>query len=279
MLIKLLSQGGLVAVLSLWLGSQVAYADSKVDYLARSVREGASFRVRVQAALALGSIGKQSGSSRPQIISALMTALSDSHPAVRAAATGSMARVAGSSDKNVLMALQRASRDSDTAVRQSALEALNVIQKGGNAKKPKFYVAVGPTAARGGVMSNVLEHAQYVIMREMASVPTVVLAPENEAYADAANQVKSKHLTGYYLDSSLVRMVEQGGMTRAEVSVVVSSYPDRDIRMMLSGAAAAEGARDSEELQKQIIEVALSSALRRFSQSLDASRATRVSSY
>jgi hypothetical protein len=62
------------------------------------------------------------------------------------------------------------------------------------------------------------------------------------------------------------------GAVRAQVSVVVQTYPDRNVRSMLSGAATVMG-ESGPAAQRAAIEGALTSALRNLSTAMAASSA------
>jgi len=83
--------------------------------------------------------------------------------------------------------------------------------------------------------------------------------------------VRAVAKTGYYLDASVVSVGPQGGGTRAVVSVILNTYPGRDMRAILQGAATVPGA-SGPSAERQAIEGALRGALRRLPQAMAASR-------
>src|SRR5689334_15704301 len=83
----------LIATTALWLFALLlsphgALADARSDYLVRLLAGSTQFRVRAQAAISLGSVEPAAS-----VVSALSKALSDEHPAVRAAAANSLGRL------------------------------------------------------------------------------------------------------------------------------------------------------------------------------------------
>ena len=79
-------------------------------------------------------------------------------------------------------------------------------------------------------------------------------------------------------DISIVASEDRpNGGLRARVSVVVQTYPDRNVRSMLNGAATVMGA-SGDSARQQAIEGALRGALRGLPQAMEASAATARSS-
>jgi hypothetical protein len=238
------------------------------------------FPVRAQAAISLGSV-----QSEPQVIRVLSDALSDSHPAVRAAAARSLER---QGDPTALPALRAATRDQESAVRHAAESAIRALERvartqpqtqplpNGGRTPPsgadRFYVAVGrPGTTVSGISGGTLDSAQQIIRTSLGGMSGVRLAPPSEPTGDAQRILRSDSLVGYYLDSSIASVEERpGGGLRASVSVVVQSYPDRNIRSMLNGAATVMGA-SGETARRQAIEGALRAALRNLPQAMEAS--------
>src|SRR5512143_3138407 len=92
-------------VFALSLAPATSYADQRSDALIHLLETSTEFRVRTQAAL---SLGRTSGGS--DVVQALVRALSDAHPAVRAAAATSLGAVG---DPSAVAALQHLSSDRD----------------------------------------------------------------------------------------------------------------------------------------------------------------------
>ncbi len=252
-----------------------AWADARSDYLVRVLRTSPMFRVRAQAAISLGGV-----QSEPEVVSALVGALSDAHPAVRGAAAAALQR---QGDPSALPALRRAARDPEAAVRTAASQAvrhLTTVAQTGPRTQPlppagggnaRYYVAVGrPGTKVRSISPATLAAAQQAIERMAREVPGVEIAPSNQSASAATKVLRQRNLVGYFLDSSIVEIEQRpDGGTRARVSVVLQSYPDRNIRSMLSGAATVMGASGA-AAQQQAIEGALRGALRNLPQAMQA---------
>ncbi len=263
----------LVAVFLLLCTSRVG-ADSRTAYLVGLLRESDAFRVRAQAALSLGGVESTSAA-----VSALEAAVADEHPAVRVAAITSLKnlRQLGS-----LPVIQRAVRDKHVAVQRAANEALASLRAADRGPlrgpgTPRYYVAVGMPGARTPTVSkNMLSDAQAFMSEQLLSLEGVELVPQSQSAAQSQSEMERRRLTGFFLDSSVLKLEDQGNGVRAEVSLIVATYPGRDMRAMLRGAATASGVFD-ETTSEQAIQGAIVGALRRLPQAMQASaqRASR----
>lgn len=268
-----------VLALLLCLGAVTrAEADARTGYLVKLLETSQTYRVRAQAALALGrSVPDDS------VVAALVRAMRDENASVRAAAASSLGRVGNSS---AVAALEGGKRDPDSTVRSASSTALSQLLRDGRlAAAPtrgpsetpqpdvpaRFYVGVGRPGTAVNLDERTLEHAREFIVQRVAEIDGVVLAPSSESPATARSVLKKQNLTGYYLDSSVVRIEASPGSTRAVVSVIVGTYPGRDMRVILQGAATVQGGGPQESARIQAIEGALTGALRRLPQALTAS--------
>ena len=277
----------LVCALLAGLGhAAIAHADARANYLVRLMTTSDQFRVRAQAALALA----QAAVGDTTITEALERALRDDHPAVRAAAVSSLQ---ARGDASVLEALRAAKSDRDPSVASAATRAVTALERvaranggrGGStpgATPPptqptpsgpaRFYVGVATPATTAGLSPAVLTSARSFIVQNVTQIPGVQIAPANESNTTARRVIQQGRLVGYYLDVSITSVEERpGGGLRAAVSVIVNTYPGRDMRSILQGAATVSGGGAGDGARQQAIEAALTGALRRLPQALDAS--------
>ena len=247
----------LVAIALLF--ASTAQADARQDYLLRLLRNSNAFRVRAQAALSLGQL-----ESTRKSVAALERAVRDKHPAVRVSAIVSLRRLGA---KASLPVVERATRDKNKAVRRAAVEAAAQLSAVGERErgpgKPQYLVAVGtPGAKAERVSRQMLFDARIFLSEQLLALNGVELAPDDLTPADAKWEIAQRSLHGYYLESSIVTLEPKGSGVRAVVSIIVLSYPGRDMRGMLRGAATASG-RYSAETAEQAVQGAFVGALRR----------------
>ena len=260
-----------VTLMTLLAIPQSAFADAKTSYLVRLLQSSSQFRVRAQAALSLGSICD----SRPAE-QALIGALSDAHPAVRAAAANSLGRIG---TESAVESLQARAKDPEAPVRAAVQVALSAIRKtdrgAGSADRPsvprsaaRYYVALGNTASTIPEADAAhLSKARTYLRAKLAELEGVEVAPDDESLQRAKRVMQDRKLIGYFLESSVSDVQQKpGGGTRVAVSLVLSTYPDRNMRAILRGAATAAGSGSA--TFQQALEGAFAGALRQLPQAL-----------
>lgn len=260
--------------------ASLAFADARTDFLIRMLRTSDQFRVRAQAALALARVQND-----PNVTRALVDSLRDENPAVRAAAAAALETVG---DTTALDGLRAVLNDRDSGVRSAAQRSIRALERiaasrppptiippttnGGNAAR--FYVGVGNPGAQATVAPAVLTRARTFLVTSIGQMPGVALAPDGERPPDATAVLQRRHLTGCYLEASVTSVeVRPDGGLRAAVSLTVFTYPGRDLRAMLNGAATIQGAGTSDAAREQAIQAAITSALRRLPQALETAAA------
>jgi hypothetical protein len=131
-----------------------------------------------------------------------------------------------------------------------------------------YYVAVAQPATRvTNLDKQLLAQARGFIKARVGQIQGVRLAPDSESAQDAEQVVKRQRLKGFYLDSSIVSIEKKkGGETRVAVSVIVATYPGRDMRAIMQGAATVTGS--GSQTYNQAVEGAFSGALRQLSTAL-----------
>jgi len=257
---------------------RLAAADARTEFLVQMLTDSGQFRTRMQAALALGSRPNE-----PAALRALMAALRDDHPAVRAASASALSRLG---DRGALASLRAARNDRDSATRAAIEDALRTLERAAKSApaaassaasasatsgSATFYIGVGTPSTQGGISSSILRALRDHVVRQISALEGVRIAPENESQAAATSVLKSSRLAGFYLDSSITKIeLKPDGGVRAQVSVIVGTYPGRAMRVMLSGAATVVGAGSSEQVKAQAVEAAFTGALRRLPQALEA---------
>jgi hypothetical protein len=261
---------GLLAVLSF---APDVRADARVDYLIRTLHHSDNARTRVQAALALSHVTHDAVA-----VDALIRALRDKQPAVRAAAASSLQTMG---DLRAVEALGPLQRDVDPMVRRAAASSIARLRSlqvppprqpaPSQGIQPTHYIAVAKAASKVNVPSRVLERVRNAISEELQQVQGVQIAPDGETLAQATKRLKGQSLVGYHIGSSIVNVTPTNGQDlRVQVSIVISSYPGMSIRAMLSGAATVQGGARDESAAEQAAQAAVQSAIRKWGKTLDA---------
>jgi hypothetical protein len=125
-----------------------------------------------------------------------------------------------------------------------------------------------PASKGEAVRKEVLLRARKFIEEQVRSFDGVRIAPTNENSVRVKSVLRHDKLMGFFLDSSVVQVEKRpGGGTRAVVSIIVGTYPGREMRSILQGAATVMGEGPGTEVQA--IEGAFRGALRRLPQALE----------
>jgi hypothetical protein len=262
----------LIMAVMLCLASQAARADDpRSTYLIKLLEGSSQFRVRAQAAISLGTVEGSSAS-----VAALSAALKDVHPAVRAAVASSLGRVGDQSSLSALRPLERDSEEPVRSAARAAIDHLASVRPPVNKEPPPsdtgpalYYVSIAePSATRVATLDHAaLGKARAFIKERVGQIQGVLVAPDSEDSQTAERVLKKRRLKGFYIDSSIVSIEKkQGGATRVAVSVIVATYPGRDMRAIMQGAATVTGA--GEQAYGQAMEGAFTGALRQLSQAL-----------
>jgi hypothetical protein len=251
---------GLSALLALVLLPRIASADPRTGYLAEQLRTNDDYRVRTQAALALGASGDDAA------VDPLCVGLRDSNVSVRvaaAAALGKLAKPAGAPCLKAALA-----KEGSASVKSQMKKSLASLESGGGGGSgvepgpgTKYYVAIqitNKTKRSDGEIDAVIRGAMEAKLRAKAGY---AVAPKGEPTSKGGQIVKSKKLKGYFLIATVEAPVRSGGNLTQVVRVSMFTYPDKSLqgefapRLTYEGAPAGTASED--ELLKMCIENAV----------------------
>lgn len=247
------------------------------------------FRLRVQAALGLGSFHDES------LVAPLTRALRDQNPAVRAAAATALGRLGFPSS---LPQLRRASRDTSAAVRLQVERSIRAIttarpQEMTTSAPPmvaariatppltfapaqpatipwpqvRYVVLVGDMLNRSGYEGEVLaSQLRNEVENNLRRVSNVVALSNVDPNAE--REIRRRRIARFRLDGSLARVernvISRELAVRCEVRLVLLDDPSRNMRGALNGAATGvdllSGARLQQE--RRLAHQALAGAVR-----------------
>lgn len=279
-----------LASLALVFGAVEMGAAQDIRALTRALHNARDFRVRVQAAFALGNTRQASNRG------ALERALRDNNPAVRAAAATALGRLGSVA---AIPALRRASRDSSASVRMQAQRSITTLREANQPTQPDrapranqggrgFYptVTVVPQAnqiAWGrvryavvlGTMANrtnyrggeqLADAMRGEVMTTLNLVRGVaVFRTPNEIDSRAQREIRRRRIPKLQLEGSVTAVQPRRARgelsVRCEVSLML--LDDGNIRGMLSGAATgSEPPRRDRAQTQRLAQQALSAAVR-----------------
>lgn len=203
-----------------------AHADPKTGYLVQQLKTSDDFRVRTQAALALGASGDDAA------VKPLCDALADDNVMVKqsaAAALGKLGKAGGVPCLKAALAKETAAGPKKQM--QKALDAL-----AGSAAPPppgpdsKYYVAIEVTNKSKRKLDEVDAIVRSAIQSKLLGRKGYAVAPKGESSAAAGKIVKSKKLAGYYLIASVEAPVYDGGSLTQVVRVSMWTYPTKALK-------------------------------------------------
>jgi hypothetical protein len=208
-------------------------ADPRTSYLADQLKSNDDYRVRTQAALALGASGDDAA------VQPLCDALGDSNASVKvaaAAALGKLAKPAG------VPCLQSASkRESAASVKSQIDKSIASLQSGGSSAggaaappppdaKTKVYVAIQVTNKTTRGASDVDALIRAAMQDKLLAKAGYAVAPKSETTAQGGPIVKSKKLKGFFLIATVEAPVYEGGNLSQTVRISMWSYPEKALQ-------------------------------------------------
>ncbi|HMJ13839.1 MAG TPA: HEAT repeat domain-containing protein [Polyangiaceae bacterium] len=246
-------------------------AQDRVARLADQLANSDDFRVRTQAALALGA------SKNKRALSPLCSGLSDGNTTVRAAAAAGLGRLAllgGAACLKRRMGVENAS-----SVKATIKKALGQIEAGETVEEApavtastRYYVAIGKTADKTGRNgAQVDEMVRGAMRRAAESLDGYAVAPNSESPPQARQLFsKYKKIKGFYLAPKVMPPKYSDGNLVIQVEVAIFSYPDKTLRGSLPIKLTQQdvAGRDT-SAEDELIRMAAERAMEKFSKNVE----------
>ncbi|XXX81069.1 HEAT repeat domain-containing protein [Sorangium sp. So ce134] len=211
-----------------------SYADQRTSHLAEQLKTNDDYRVRTQAALALGASGDDAA-VRP-----LCDALTDANASVRVAAAAALGRL---SKPAGLACLQRAEgREQTPAVKSQMQKSIATLSAGGGGgaggpspppppgDDTKYYVAIEITNKSGRPESEIEPLVRAAMQAKILSKAGYAVAPKGETLAQGKKILNGKKMKGFYLLATVEPAVYQGGNLTQVVRVSMWTYPSKSLQ-------------------------------------------------
>lgn len=235
-----------------------ARAASTVAELAAQLRGSDDFRVRTQAALALGASAEESA------VQPLCGALAnDGNPSVKVAAAAALGKLGKKSGLACMRAaLARESLASVKAQIEKSIDAINAPPLPG--ADTRFYVAIQVNNKTSRPAAEVDAIVRAAMQDKLLAKKGYAVAPKSEAAAQGGQIVKSKKLKGFLLIATVEPPAYAGGDLTQVVRVSMWSYPDKalqgELAPRLTQSSTSKGDTQSETLlMKMCAETAVES--------------------
>lgn len=256
-----------IVAASLALLSSFAWAEPTVAELAKQLKTSDDYRVRTQAALALGA-SKDEAAVKP-----LCDALaSDANVSVKVAAAAALGKLGKTSALPCLNAAQ--GKETNQGVKTQIEKSIESLQKsspaaGAAAPPPpgadtKFYIAIQVTNKTSRPTDEVDAIVRAAMQSKLLAKKGYAVAPKNETAAQGGQIVKSKKLKGFFLIATVEAPVYQGGNLSQSVRVSMWTYPDKALQgefvpKLTQSGTPSKDVQSESELMKLCAESAVES--------------------
>jgi hypothetical protein len=228
-------------LLACWLLPTSASAADRLTELAAKLRGDKDFRVRTQAALALGV------SQSERAVAPLCSGLDDQDQTVRAASAAALGKLR----KGGLDCItHRLALEQHPKVKEMLTKVLHRLQQPllpTIGPETRYYVAVGPTTNKTpGTDEEVETLVREALNKELAKDKTLAVAPSDET-EDQANVLLAKHkgLKSVFIWPKL-QAIDESGSLSFKLSFTLFSYPDKAFKGSLAQSARLPGGSSSD---------------------------------
>lgn len=233
-----------------------AWAGPKIDDLAKQLTSD-DFRVRTQAALALGASGDAAA------VKPLCGAIKDSNQTVRLAVVAGLGKLGKDGGATCIRAAK--SDEKDATVVSAMDKALENIALGGDPPLPgagaKYYVAIQVINRTSRPQAEVEGLVRRALSAKLLASSVNAVAPRNETNPQASNVLKSRNLKGYLLSVGVEPYNYGGGNLTVQLKVAMSTYPDRSLKAEFSPKLTQKDTpKQDAEAEKLLVKMASEAA-------------------
>jgi hypothetical protein len=253
-------------MLSVWLAAPHSWAADRLETLSSRLANHQDFRVRTQAALALGT------SRNKAAVAPLCEALADSSTTVRAASAAALGRLQRGG-KECLK--QRLATEVSASVREVLQRSLELLGGATDHKQltstSRYYVAIGDirnTTGRGG--GEVQRMARAAMADAISALRGYVVAPEGETPKQAKTRLaKHKSVVGFFLIPTVGAPVYSGGSLSVRVEIAIFTYPGKAMKGVIPVKLTQPGVSGtSRAIENDLIRAASERAIAKLSENV-----------
>ncbi|WP_281318140.1 HEAT repeat domain-containing protein [Polyangium sp. y55x31] len=219
-----------VAALALFvLTPEVVRADPRTGYLVQQLKTSEDFRVRTQAALALGASGDDAA------VKPLCDALADANDSVKVAAAAALGKLGKPTG---LPCLQTAIKNEKSASAKTQMQkSIDTLKNGGGVPAPpppgpdtKYYVAIEISNKTKRPAAEIETIVRAAMQTKLLGKAGYAVAPKGETAAQGGKVVNGKKLKGFYLIASVEPPVYENGNLTQIVRVSMWTYPGKALQ-------------------------------------------------
>jgi hypothetical protein len=255
--------------LLLLVSSGLAQASGKTDELIRQLKESDDFRVRTQAALALGV------SKEAVAVSPLCGALGDNHEAVRGASAAALGKLKNPEGLPCLKSHR--DKESNATVKTQIDKSIQTLEaaasagdKGEIPANAKWYISIGKinnkTSRTDAELEGVIRSA---IAGKLRSLDGYAVAPRGEKTAAAKKIIQARKLKGFEFQITAEAPVYDGEKVVIALRVMITTYPGKDIKAASSPKISQGGVHKQDTAtEDQLLKLLLEDSIEKFDKSV-----------
>lgn len=223
----------IVLALSFVLFALAAGADPRTKVLAEQLKSD-DYRVRTQAALALGASGDDAA------VKPLCDVLTDANASVKTAAAAALGKLAKASGLKCLeAAITKETVPAIKTTMQQSIDGLKAKSTTSAApplpgKDAKYYVAFDITNKTSRPAAEVEAIVRAAMQAKLLGKTGYSVAPKGETVAQGGQIVRAKKLKGFILMATVEAPVYAGGSLSVKLTVAMATYPDKSIQASFS---------------------------------------------
>jgi len=234
--------------------------------MADRLRHEDDFRVRTQAALALGA------SKHKKAVDALCFGLDDSNTSVRAAAAAGLGKLAMGGLDCLKSHLTSESSESVKSVLERAIEKVKDNLRPSVTSETKYYVAIGPTTDKTGRSGNDVDDIVHAAVEQASSsLDGCVIAPRDEKTSQATAVTKKwKRLHSFFLWPKVNAPDYSGGKLTLRFEIAIFTYPGKALKGTIPVKLTMPDVSSSDKSsENDLIQRAAVTAFERFTQNVE----------
>lgn len=247
------------------LAASSSVAQRSVPELADRLRKASDFRVRVQAALALGA------SKEADAVTPLCDGLEDTNATVRSAAAAALGKLG---KKEGIPCLEKREKgESNPSVKSQITRSISQIKSGGAGglsracdASTKWYVAIATTKNKGGRNASEIDAiVQKALRQALLANSAIAVAPAGETATQAQAIIQKHKVQGYLLQPTVEAPEYADSKLTIRVRVTMFTYPNQALQGEFAPKLTQSGT-PSEDIasENELIKMATERAVARF---------------
>jgi hypothetical protein len=246
---------------------RTAHAEDKVARLSEELANASDFRVRTQAALALGATKSK------RAVKPLCRGLGDTSAAVRAASAAALGKLALGGKDCLQEVLPGETSPSVKTVIKRSLARLDESEgdKLAFTAATKYYVTLEVSDKTGRSGDGVAQQVWGGFSKAAAALPEFLLAPQRQP-SQSAKQALADHpkVRGFLLSAQVQKPSYSGKALTVRLDVAIATFPDKNLKGTLPVNVTMQGvsARDA-EAEDELIQSAAQRAMEKFAQTAE----------